>query len=385
MNPKLDLGSSSKLEKIAWATLPGERWRSAGRNARLGVHGKTLRVDLARLEAGGVTGFGMANITSERAESLLGTPVAEMFTPEGRVKPGYLDLEFPLMDWLGHATGRPVYKLVAGDFFQPGPEAFKVPLYDTSLYFDDLHLADDTAAVALMQAELAEGWERGQRAFKAKIGRGNRYMPLAAGMRRDVAVVNGLREAAGPAARLMVDANNGFNLSLTKEFLTATGPAGLYWLEEPFHEDGELLADLKEWQAGQNLAVLVADGEGNPSPHLLDWARAGLVDIIQYDVRQYGFGNWLDLGRELDAAGVRSGPHNYGVLYGNYASAHLAAAIKGFAYVEWDGGQADGLDTTAYRIEEGRLVVPDLPGFGLGLDPAYFSRRIRETGWAVSS
>ena len=183
----------------------------------------------------------------------------------------------------------------------------------------------------------------------------------------------------------MVDANNGFNLNLSKEFLSATGAAHLYWLEEPFHEDGELLADLKEWLAAQDLPVLIADGEGSASPYLLKWAKTGLIDIIQYDLRQYGFGNWLDLGRELDAAGVRSGPHNYGVLYGNYASAHLASAIKGFAYIEWDGGQVEGLDGSAYRIEEGRLAVPDLPGFGLELEDKYFSQRVREAGWSVSS
>lgn len=380
----MNLGNNLKLDKIEWASLPGERWRSAGRNARLGVHGKILRVDLARLTAGDTQGFGMANLSQARAESLLGTSLVEMFTPEGRVRPEYADLELPLLDWLGRVNDRPVYRLVAGEFFEAPDGPFKVPLYDTSLYFDDLHLADEKAAVELMQVEIMEGWERGHRAFKAKVGRGARYMPLQAGMQRDIAVVKGMRQAIGPSARLMVDANNGFNLNLTKDFLAATREDNIYWLEEAFHEDSELYKDLKEWMQAQNLPVLVADGEGNASPHLLEWARAGLVDIIQYDMRQYGFGNWLDLGRELDAAGVKSGPHNYGVLYGNYASAHLASAIRNFAFIEWDGGQADGLDASAYRIEEGHLVVPEKGGFGLELDEPYFTRRVKEAGWSVS-
>lgn len=285
---------------------------------------------------------------------------------------------------MGQVNNSPVYKMVAPASFQPGTEPFSVPFYDTSLYFDDLHLTDEKAAVELMQAEIREGWECGHRAFKAKVGRGARYMPLQEGMQRDLAVVTGLREAIGPSSVLTLDANNGYNLNLTKEFLAATREANIYWLEEPFHEDCELLTDLKAWLSAENLPVLVADGEGSASPYLLDWAKAGLVDVIQYDMRQYGFGKWLDLGRELDAAGVKSGPHNYGVLYGNYASAHLASAIEGFAFIEWDGGTVEGLDGSAYRIAEGRLVVPDRPGFGLELDDKYYSRRVSAEGWSVT-
>ncbi|MBN9386732.1 MAG: mandelate racemase [Chloroflexi bacterium] len=380
---KVTLDSNIKLEKIEWVSLWGERWRNAGRNARLGVHGKKLRVDLARITAGGITGFGMANLPKERAESLLGNSLRDMFTEDGLVQPAFFDLEFPLLDWLGQVNNTPVYKLVAGDFFQAGDAPFRVPFYDTSLYFDDLDLADDKAAVELMQNEAREGWERGHRNFKAKVGRGARFMPLQAGMQRDIAIVNGLREVIGPDGYLMVDANNGFNLNLTKEFLAATREAKVFWLEEAFHEDDQLYSDLKEWLVAENLPVLIADGEGLASPLLIDWAKAGLINIVQYDMRGFGFRNWIELGRELDKAGVRSGPHNYGVLYGNYASAHVASAIKGFAFVEWDGGFVDGLDASAYRIEDGKLVVPDKAGFGLALDDKYFAAKVSESGWAV--
>jgi L-rhamnonate dehydratase len=381
---KVDLGSNAKLEKIEWASLPGERWRSAGRNARLGVHGKKVRADLARISAGGVAGFGLSNIPLERAKTLPGTPLREIFTPEGRVKASYSDLEFPLLDWLGRVNNSPVYKIIAAPFFQPSAEPFSVPFYDTSLYFDDLDHKEEKAAVELIQAEVREGWERGHRAFKAKVGRGARFMSLQEGFKRDVAVVNGIREVIGEAACLMLDANNGYNLNLAKDFLAATRAANIFWLEEPFYEDAELFKDLKDWLAKENLPVLIADGEGNAAPNLLDWAKAGLVDVIQYDLRQYGFGKWLDLGRQLDAARVKSGPHNYGVLYGNYASAHLASAIEGFLFVEWDGGRIEGLDDSAYRLVEGKILVPDRPGFGLELESEYFSRKVSSDGWIVS-
>ena len=43
---------------------------------------------------------------------------------------------------------------------------FRAPGYETSLYFDDLHLASDAAAAQLIASEARDGYERGQRAFK---------------------------------------------------------------------------------------------------------------------------------------------------------------------------------------------------------------------------
>jgi L-rhamnonate dehydratase len=380
----MEFGTGVRLDKVEWAALPGERWRNAGCNARLGVHGKAVAVSLVRITAGGIQAFGWSVLTHDRAGALLGQPLKAMFTPEGRVRPEYFDLEFPLLDWLGRVNNQPVYRLVAPASFEDTPGPFSVPCYDTSFYFDDLHLNDDKAAVELMQAQAQEGLSRGHRAFKIKVGRGAFYMPLQEGLQRDVAVVNGIRETAGSSATLMIDANNGYNFNLIKDLLLGTRQANIFWLEEPFHEDAVLYKHLKEWLAAEQLGVLLADGEGHPDPDLLIWAEAGLVDIIQYDLRYYGFERWLALGPVLDAAGVRSAPHNYGGLYGNYASAHIAPAIRGFLFVEWDGGFAEGLDNTAYRIKDGRVMVPDRPGFGLELDDKHFSGQVRLAGWSVA-
>jgi L-alanine-DL-glutamate epimerase-like enolase superfamily enzyme len=395
-----DLDPECKLEKVEWALLPGERYRSAGRNARLEVHGQTLGVALARITAGGVQGFGWAYLSPESAKSFLGLPIKEMFSKQAeaspKVLPQYWQLEFPLLDWWGRINQRPVFRLLtpsagadAGEqptsSNKPSSESLSVLCYDTSLYFDDLHLSEEKAAVELMQAEALEGWNRGHRAFKIKVGRGARFMPLTEGMLRDAAIVNGIRQAVGPTATLMIDANNGYNLNLAKWLLSLTKEANLFWLEEPFHEDPVLLEALKEWLSQENLTVLIADGEGRADPNLLEWAKAGLVDVIQYDLREYGFGRWLELGAILDAYKIKSAPHNYGGLYGNYASAHLAPSIESFLFVEWDGGQAQGLDTSAYQLKEGRIILPERPGFGLELDEQYFSQKVKAEGWTISA
>ena len=261
---------------------------------------------------------------------------------------------------------------------------FRAPCYDTSLYFDDLHLASTEAAADLMAAEAQEGFERGHRAFKIKVGRGARHLPLETGTQRDIAIVQAVREAVGPDCPLMLDANNGYNLNLTKRVLQETAACHIFWLEEAFHEDPVLYRDLKEWLVDRDLAVLIADGEGLAAPNLLDWAQDGLIDVVQYDIFGYGFSNWLKLGRQLDVWGVNTAPHHYGRHYGNYAACHLAAAVSRFRFVEWDEAATPGLDASSYTIEAGQVVVPNLPGFGLRLDDEIFDEAVETQGFRVA-
>ena len=195
-------------------------------------------------------------------------------------------------------------------------------------------------------------------------------MPLEAGTCRDIAVIRAVRVAVGESAVVMLDANNGYNLNLAKRVLAETGDCRIHWLEEPFHEDRVLYEDLQAWLAAQGLPALIADGEGQAAPALPEWAHAGVVQVIQYDIFGYGFTPWLALGRQLDAWGAQTAPHHYGGHYGNYAACHLAAAVNNFAYVEWDEATTPGLITAGYAIQEGRVAVPPAPGFGLGLDEA---------------
>ena len=369
------------MQQIEWARLTGARPRSAGANARLGEHGPTVHPPIARITlSNGAIGFGWSLVTREEAAGLLGVRLDDVFGPEMGVRGPFRALEYPLLDLAGQLAGEPVYALIGGRWARGVPA--RVPCYDTSLYFDDLHL-DDGDAAALIAAEAREGVERGHRAFKIKVGRGAMHMPLEAGTRRDVAVVCAVREAVGPEATLLIDANNGYNLNLAKTVLRETAAAGVSWIEEAFHEDPVLYGHLKAWLRAQGLPTLIADGEGEASPHLLEWAREGLIDVVQCDIFRPGFSWWLDAGRKLDAWGSRSAPHHYGGHYGNYAACHLAGRIERFAFVEWDEAITRGLDTSAYTIDDGMVSVPELPGFGLRLDEAVFEAAVDAHGFRV--
>lgn len=377
--------NTDTIRTLEWAALEGRRPRSAGSNARLGTHGDRVGVPLLRLTTqGGLTGFGVCRAAPAQAERLLGTRLADCFAESGGVREALLPMEFALWDLAGQAAGQPVYALAAAVTGRPVPEVCRVPCYDTSLYFDDLHCADDAEAAALMAAEVAEGLALGHQAFKIKVGRGARWMPPEAGTRRDIAVIRAVRAAAGPDAALMLDANNGWTLNTAKHVLGETADTRIHWLEEPFGEDDVLLQDLKVWLRAEGMATLIADGEGDASRHLLDWARAGLIDVVQYDIFGHGLTRWLQTGQLLDSFGGRAAPHHYGGHWGNYAACHLAPALAGFTLAEWDEAQTPGLDGSGYAIADGSVTVPNAPGFGLSLNEAHFARAIKKGGWTAS-
>ena len=371
-----------KIVQVEWTCLEGKRPRSAGSNARLGEHGVVVRVPILRVTtAEGASGFGHCWTSEAQAGELLGQPVHDLFDAAQGVPPQWRTLEYPLWDLAGKLAGRPVYALAAEINNQPVPDVCRVPTYDTSLYFDDLHLSDDEEAAALIADEAQAGWDIGHRAFKLKVGRGARWMPPDAGTRRDIAVIRAVRDAIGPEAPLLLDANNGWNLNLTKYVLAETADCRIHWMEEAFHEDSVLYANLRQWLRAEGLPTLIADGEGEASPSLLRWAKEGLVDIIQYDIFGHGFTHWLETGRQLDEWGSRSAPHHYGGHTGNYTSCHLAPALRGFTFAEWDEVVTPGFDGSAYTLADGFVTVPNLPGFGLSLDPVAFAEAVSEGGW----
>ena len=375
-----DFEPNWQIEKIEWAALPGKRARHAGSNARIGEHGVDVPLHLARITIAGQEGCGWSRISKPLAQELVGQKARDLFNERGTVREVFRGIEFPLFDWIGRAQGKPLNSLLSAG----GAVQEKVACYDTSLYFDDLHLSDERAAVEFMKMEALEGKNRGQANFKLKVGRGGRHMPLTEGTKRDIAIIRGIREAAGPHGKIMIDANNGYNLNLTKHVLQETADVQLYWIEEAFHEDAELYKDLKAWMRKAGMNVLIADGEGLAAPPLVQWAKEGIVDVVQYDVLAPGFSYWLELGPELDAAHVKSAPHSYGTPYGHYVLSHLASAIKGFQFVEWDQIEVEGMDASGYRVKDGFVHVPSEPGFGLKFDSAYVSKWVQETGWTTS-
>lgn len=329
----------------------------------------------------GLAGFGLGRIDEDLAERVVGLPVSDVWDEQRGVRPSVRGLDIALWDLDGRRTGQPVYRLLGGE------APAEVGCYDTTLYFDDLDAGlpdtDHAAGAAVIAEEARAGYERGHRAFKVKVGRGGRWMAPDVGLDRDVAVVAAVRDAVGPDCPVFTDANNGFTFNTARAFLARTAASVVGWLEEPFHEDRVLFPALRAWMADEALPVPLADGESGSVEDCRRLAVDHVVDIVQCDILVAGVSGWQSLAPDVQRAGLESAPHHFGLHLGNYVSAHLVAATGGMHWVEWDEAATPGIEVTGYGLAEGRVSLPDTPGFGIELDDAIFARAVAENGFDV--
>lgn len=384
--------STERLVRVEWATLEGQRPWSLGKNARLPAHGNRISVPICRLTTSeGARGFGPGQPGIDLVYEALGLPLARLFSKESGTRPEWRAMDYALWDMASKQVGLPVHEVVRKwSSVTNGTEGVMaeargvsaVPCYDTSLYFEDLEEEPNRLEVIVERAQAS--YERGHRAFKIKVGRGGRWMDPVEGLERDVAVVGAVREALGRESSLFADANNGFTFNGAREFLKRSSSANLAWLEEAFNEDSVLLRALREWMMEEGLGVAVADCESASPEDALQLASSGVLDIVQCDILRTSFTGWLALGSELDRLGVGSAPHHFGAFFGNFITGHLAGAVKGLRYVEWDEVRVPGLSAAGYDLSEGKVLLSDLSGFGIELDEDQFSWAVRTNGFDLA-
>ena len=142
----------------------------------------------------------------------------------------------------------------------------------------------------------------------------------------------------------------------------------LFWIEEPFHESVSEYRKLRDWHKANGRKTLLADGEAGPDWRVLDeLAERKLLDVQLVDVVGYGFTSWRSLMPSLVERKILASPHAWGdALKTNY-TAHLAAGLGNVITIEGVTCRSEDVDFGKYRMEQGKLVTPDDPGFGMKL------------------
>ena len=261
-----------------------------------------------------------------------------------------------------------------------GKKRDRVDAYDTTLYFGDLRIPEKGAAQVVEEA--SEALEAGWRQLKLKMGRGKRWMAPEAGMRRDVEVVQAVREAAGPDVTILVDANFGYDgrLDLLEDFMRETLPANIFWLEEMVRADVDAYRAIRKIQeklGSQSLLVCgEVDGTYPISYVYLDLAEDGLIDGYQPDIVSHGYTRWKEIERLLEGTGVRCVPHCFhNGNFGTRASLIWGAASESFISIEDERTAPNVYRQDAFTFENGSYAVADAPGLGLEVDEDVFQRR----------
>jgi L-alanine-DL-glutamate epimerase-like enolase superfamily enzyme len=239
------------------------------------------------------------------------------------------------------------------------------------IYFDDLHPADNPAGVEQVLKNCAADRDHGYRQLKVKIGRGNRWVPREAGLKRGIEVVRAIAKAF-PDCALLVGGNDGFTPETTIAFLEGIEGIPLVWIEEPFVENEAHGRQLHDWtRTHGRAATLFADGkQNNHDPLLEKLEAAGILKVRLCDIISYGFTPWCALMPRLKATRTLASPHAWGSGLKTGCAAHLLGGLGNGASVEDVTCSHEHADFGAKVIRDGKLQLSAQPGFGLRLRKA---------------
>ena len=276
-------------------------------------------------------------------------------------------------DLLGQEMGVSCVDLLGGQVRD------RVPAYDTTLFFQDL--LNPEKGAAQVAADAAKSHSDGYNGFKIKVGRPGRWMTPEAGVERDAEVVLAVRETVGPDARIMVDANFGYDgrLDLLEDFIRETLPANLFWMEEMVTADVGHYRVLRRMRDRLGSSALLVCGEVDtdpPSPVFRDLVNAGLIDGYQPDIVVAGFSRWQRLEEWLKPTGVKAQPRNFGnANFGTRAAMVFGAASPTFLMLEDERYLPNVYAPDDVSFTDGAYSVPSGLGLGLVIDTDLYHRK----------
>ena len=264
-------------------------------------------------------------------------------------------LDTALWDMQGRREGKSVCALLGGE-----PRPF--PVYGSSMR-RDIGAAEEADRLArLLDAH-------GFSAFKIRVGKecGHDEDEWPG---RSEAVVSAVRQAIGDGTRLLVDANSCYTPVKAIEVGRMLEQHGVCHFEEPCPY-WEL-----EWtkQVTDALGLDVTGGEQDCS--IPTWRRMiemRAVDVVQPDVCYLGgIGRTLQVAAMAGAASLPCTPHSANLSLVTVFTLHLMGAIdnagpyvefsiEGSDYYPWQ----DGLYEPVLRVVDGKVAIPDGPGWGV--------------------
>lgn len=174
---------------------------------------------------------------------------------------------------------------------------------------------------------------------------------------RDVERVRAVRDAIGPAPRILCDANERLSLPAALWLGKRLADLDIYWFEEPI-----LAQDIEGYRRLRaQLPMAIASGEHFHSRRdFAPFVSAGALDVLQPDLCFVGgFTEALRIGEMADMFGLAVAPHFMTVLH-----IHLAAALPRPTYVEFYPFM-DDLIEHGLEVAQGYVLVPDRPGHGV--------------------
>jgi L-alanine-DL-glutamate epimerase-like enolase superfamily enzyme len=267
--------------------------------------------------------------------------------PQSSVIAAMAPIDAALHDIMAKAVGLPVYKFLGG-------YRNTVPAYVTGGYYREGKGIPD------LVDEIRGYVDQGFNAIKLKVG------GISGGfsVEDDYNRVKAVRQAVGPGVKLMLDANQGWDVPTAIRASNKIYDLDITWLEEPLHwyDDVEPLKQLK-----LNTRIPLASGEHE----LTRWGarrlmETGAIDYIQFDCNAHGgITEWRKIAGMASMMYIQMAPHHEPVLHG-----HLLASVpNGYILESFANPDRDPFFFELYdrkpRIEKSVLYLDDTPGFGV--------------------
>ncbi len=274
-------------------------------------------------------------------------------------------LDTALWDWRGRLEEKPVCALIGG---APGP----LRAYASSMRRD---ITPKDEARRLEDLRDTHGFDAFKFRIASECGRDRDEWPG-----RTEEIVPAVRQALGDEAALLVDANSGYSPARAIEVGTFLQQHGIRHFEEPCpYWDLEQTKEVTE-----ALDLDVTGGEQDCD--LQVWKRLTemrAVDVAQPDICYVGgLARALCVAQMAAAAGMPCTPHSANLSMVTLFTMHflraipnagpyLELSIEGADYYPWQQGLFVG---DPFAVRDGRVTVPDVPGWGVTINPAWLER-----------
>jgi len=186
-----------------------------------------------------------------------------------------------------------------------------------------------------------------------------------------IALVAGLRRAAGPGLEILVDLGNGlrWDLSTTTDTVQRMSEHGIGWIEEPFYPTN--WADYRALKAAVTVPVASGEREWTVSGYqrLID---SGTVDVLGVDpARAEGITGFRAIDQLAGAAGLTVNAHAWSTAITTAASLHLSLASPNtrlFELKPFPVAVQQELVKSPVAQVAGFVTAPEGPGLGIEVD-----------------
>ncbi len=270
-------------------------------------------------------------------------------------------VDVALWDLKGKALNQPVYNLLGGRTKD------KIRAYASHLYVYATDAGDPD--LGLLREEAAMYVEQGFTAVKQRFGFGP--WDGLEGMKKNLALVQTLRETIGDGIEMMVDCCRAFDADYAIRMARMVEEFNLTWLEEPVQPHDH--AGYVKVRGAASMPI--SGGENEYSKHAFrSWAELGCADIWQPDVdRAAGVTEVQKIVNLAASFDIPVIPHG-----GWATNFHLAMANVNIPMAEYFPPQEENEGARVFHgepiVKDGYLELTDKPGFGLELDEEALTR-----------